>query len=199
MLGLEHVTSRGSIMLEYYGRNVGVKIMPTGVKPERFLSGFAWQDTIWRRGELLSQARRADHPAGAAGDRAPRVQQLRVCKQARGVRQAGRALQHKARGPWLPTGAGVICTSCLQAPRVAGRRPSPGRTARAHGSRARRRWWSARGAWRPLTRCGAGCARSFRARRCSSAWTTWTSSRASSSSCRRWGRCWTTTLSGAAG
>ena len=58
MLGLEHVTSRGSIMLEYYGRNVGVKIMPTGVKPERFLSGFAWQDTIWRRGELLSQARR---------------------------------------------------------------------------------------------------------------------------------------------
>lgn len=57
MLGLEHVTSRGSIMLEYYGRNVGVKIMPTGVKPERFLSGFAWQDTIWRRGELLSQAR----------------------------------------------------------------------------------------------------------------------------------------------
>ncbi|KAK9815725.1 hypothetical protein WJX72_008591 [[Myrmecia] bisecta] len=55
MLGLEHITSRGSIMLEYYGRNVGVKIMPTGVKPERFLGGFEWGDTIWRRGELLSQ------------------------------------------------------------------------------------------------------------------------------------------------
>jgi Glycosyltransferase family 20 len=55
MLGLEHVTSRGSIMIEYYGRNVGVKIMPTGVKPDRFLSGFAWGDTQWRRGELLSQ------------------------------------------------------------------------------------------------------------------------------------------------
>ena len=36
-------------------RAVGIKIMPTGVKPERFLAGFAWQDTIWRRGELLSQ------------------------------------------------------------------------------------------------------------------------------------------------
>ena len=34
---------------------MGVNILPTGVKPERFLSGFAWQDTIWRRGELLLQ------------------------------------------------------------------------------------------------------------------------------------------------
>lgn len=56
MLGLEHVASRGSISIEYYGRDVGIKIMPTGVKPERFLNGFGWQDTIWRRGELLSQA-----------------------------------------------------------------------------------------------------------------------------------------------
>jgi trehalose 6-phosphate synthase/phosphatase len=54
MLGLEHITSRGSLMLEYYGRNVGVKIMPTGVKPERFLSGFSWEETMWRRGELLA-------------------------------------------------------------------------------------------------------------------------------------------------
>ena len=30
MLGLEHETSRGSISLEYYGRTVGIKIMPTG-------------------------------------------------------------------------------------------------------------------------------------------------------------------------
>lgn len=52
MLGLEHVNSRGSIMLEYYGRSVGLKIMPTGVKPERFLSAVSWPDTTWRRGEL---------------------------------------------------------------------------------------------------------------------------------------------------
>eukprot|EP00967_Tisochrysis_lutea_P117897 scaffold191058_cov17-Tisochrysis_lutea.AAC.1 len=31
MLGLEHETSRGSITLDYYGRTVGIKIMPTGV------------------------------------------------------------------------------------------------------------------------------------------------------------------------
>mmetsp|Transcript_47255 Transcript_47255/g.120542 ORF Transcript_47255/g.120542 Transcript_47255/m.120542 type:complete len:875 (-) Transcript_47255:80-2704(-) len=55
MLGLEHVTSRGSIMIEYYGRNVGIKIMPTGVRPERFLDGFAWDEFKWRRGELLHQ------------------------------------------------------------------------------------------------------------------------------------------------
>lgn len=30
MLGLEHETSRGSIMIDYYGRSVGLKIMPTG-------------------------------------------------------------------------------------------------------------------------------------------------------------------------
>eukprot|EP00887_Chlorella_sp_A99_P001749 scaffold19.g1749.t1 len=55
MLGLEHKTNRGSIIIEYYGRDVGVKIMPTGVKPERLLSGFGWSDTIWRRGELEAQ------------------------------------------------------------------------------------------------------------------------------------------------
>ena len=42
-------------MIEYYGRDIGVKIMPTGVNPDRFLSGFEWEDTIWRRGELLTQ------------------------------------------------------------------------------------------------------------------------------------------------
>lgn len=55
MLGLEHVTSRGSIMIEYYGRDIGVKIMPTGVNPDRFLEGFSWDDTLWRREELLTQ------------------------------------------------------------------------------------------------------------------------------------------------
>lgn len=30
MLGLEHKTNRGSIIIDYYGRDVGIKIMPTG-------------------------------------------------------------------------------------------------------------------------------------------------------------------------
>lgn len=54
-LGLEHETSRGSITLEYYGRTVGIKIMPTGVNPRRLLSGFDWPEFKWRRGELASQ------------------------------------------------------------------------------------------------------------------------------------------------
>ncbi len=41
MLGLEHKTNRGSIILEYYGRDVGIKIMPTGTeKPGSDGSGF---------------------------------------------------------------------------------------------------------------------------------------------------------------
>ena len=55
ILGLEHITQRGSIMIEYFGRNVDIKILPTGVKPERFLSALQWEDTLWRRGELLDQ------------------------------------------------------------------------------------------------------------------------------------------------
>eukprot|EP00803_Ostreobium_quekettii_P008417 evm.model.scf_1028.5 EVM.evm.TU.scf_1028.5 scf_1028:24833-37008(+) len=55
LLGLEHRTSRGSLGVEYYGRYVGIKIMPTGVNPERFLTGMKWNDTKWRRGELLSE------------------------------------------------------------------------------------------------------------------------------------------------
>lgn len=55
MLGLEHETARGSITIEYYGRTVGLKIMPTGVNPGRLLSGFEWPEFKWRRGELVSQ------------------------------------------------------------------------------------------------------------------------------------------------
>ena len=55
MLGVEHVTSRGSIMLEYYGRNVGVKIMPTGVQPRRLLDILQSDDCKWRRGELQAR------------------------------------------------------------------------------------------------------------------------------------------------
>lgn len=56
MLGLEHQTRRGSIILDYYGRTIGIKIMPTGVKPDRLLSVFQWEDTKWRSGELQAQA-----------------------------------------------------------------------------------------------------------------------------------------------
>mmetsp|Transcript_2058 Transcript_2058/g.5209 ORF Transcript_2058/g.5209 Transcript_2058/m.5209 type:complete len:929 (+) Transcript_2058:1462-4248(+) len=55
MLGLEHETSRGSITLDYYGRTVGIKIMPTGVNPQRYLDGFTWDEFKWRRGELQAQ------------------------------------------------------------------------------------------------------------------------------------------------
>ncbi|WIA31619.1 hypothetical protein OEZ86_002503 [Tetradesmus obliquus] len=63
MLGLEHETLRGAISIEYYGRTVGIKIMPTvgikimptGVNPQRLLEGFSWPEFKWRRGELMSQ------------------------------------------------------------------------------------------------------------------------------------------------
>lgn len=42
-------------MLDFYGRYICVKIMPTGVNPERFLDAFSWSDTTWRLGELRSQ------------------------------------------------------------------------------------------------------------------------------------------------
>ena len=41
-------------MIEYYGRDIGVKIMPTGVNPDRFLDNFG-DDTLWRREELSNQ------------------------------------------------------------------------------------------------------------------------------------------------
>lgn len=55
LLGLEHRTKRGSLIVDYYGREVSVKILPTGVQPERLLSGFLWSETQWRRGELVAQ------------------------------------------------------------------------------------------------------------------------------------------------
>ena len=55
MLGLEHHTNRGSIVVEYYGRKVSIKILPIGVKPQRYLEGFEWPDYKWRRGELLAE------------------------------------------------------------------------------------------------------------------------------------------------
>eukprot|EP00803_Ostreobium_quekettii_P008155 evm.model.scf_2301.1 EVM.evm.TU.scf_2301.1 scf_2301:9314-19956(+) len=55
LLGLEHRTSRGALGLEYCGRYVGIKIMPTGVNPERLLMGMKWKETQWRRGQLLAE------------------------------------------------------------------------------------------------------------------------------------------------
>lgn len=55
MLGIEHKTFKGKIGVEYYGRNVEIKIVPTGINPQRFLSGFDWPETEWRRGELLHE------------------------------------------------------------------------------------------------------------------------------------------------
>ena len=55
MLGLEHKTSRGSIIVEYYGRDVAIKIMPTGINPDTWLSACSWADTQWRIGELRAQ------------------------------------------------------------------------------------------------------------------------------------------------
>ncbi len=56
VLGLEHQPRKGSIILEYYGRNVGIKIMPTGVKPQQYLDMLANDpDTKWRRGELMAK------------------------------------------------------------------------------------------------------------------------------------------------
>eukprot|EP01025_Chloroclados_australasicus_P000064 TRINITY_DN10033_c0_g2_i3.p2 TRINITY_DN10033_c0_g2~~TRINITY_DN10033_c0_g2_i3.p2 ORF type:complete len:720 (+),score=61.27 TRINITY_DN10033_c0_g2_i3:54-2213(+) len=55
LLGLQHQTSRGSICLDVYGRTVGIKIMPTGVNPNRLLEGYAWKETKWRREELKKE------------------------------------------------------------------------------------------------------------------------------------------------
>ena len=62
VLGLEHQPRKGSIILEYYGRNVGIKIMPTGVKPQLYLDMLLDDpDTKWRRGELLAKVRMHTH------------------------------------------------------------------------------------------------------------------------------------------
>eukprot|EP00899_Mesostigma_viride_P018344 jgi/Mesvir1/26510/Mv16167-RA.2 len=55
MLGLEFETKRGQIVLEYYGREINVKIRPAGVNVERLVGGFEWPECQWRLGELKSQ------------------------------------------------------------------------------------------------------------------------------------------------
>ena len=56
MLGLAYQSRRGALGIDYYGRNVCVKICPTGVDPVRLRRGLAaWPEAAWRRGELVAQ------------------------------------------------------------------------------------------------------------------------------------------------
>ncbi|KAL5707397.1 hypothetical protein ACHQM5_018301 [Ranunculus cassubicifolius] len=55
MLGLEYQSKRGYIGLEYYGRMVGIKIMPVGVHMGQIESVLSLADKEWRVGELKEQ------------------------------------------------------------------------------------------------------------------------------------------------
>ncbi|RVW31920.1 putative alpha,alpha-trehalose-phosphate synthase [UDP-forming] 7 [Vitis vinifera] len=55
MLGLEYQSKRGYIGLEYYGRTVGIKIMPVGVHMGQIESVLRFADKEWRVGELKQQ------------------------------------------------------------------------------------------------------------------------------------------------
>ena len=52
MLGLEHVTSRGSITIDYYGRNVGIKVMHYPLAPH----GGLYLAIKWVLGEEISSS-----------------------------------------------------------------------------------------------------------------------------------------------
>ncbi|KAF5183889.1 Alpha,alpha-trehalose-phosphate synthase [UDP-forming] [Thalictrum thalictroides] len=55
MLGLEYQSKRGYIGLEYFGRMVGIKIMPVGVHMGQIESVLSHADKEWRVGELKQQ------------------------------------------------------------------------------------------------------------------------------------------------
>nr|QCQ29404.1 alpha,alpha-trehalose-phosphate synthase [Camellia fraterna] len=55
MLGLEYQSKRGYIGLEYYGRTVGIKIMPVGIHMGQIESVLRHADKEWRVGELRQQ------------------------------------------------------------------------------------------------------------------------------------------------
>jgi len=55
MLGLEYESKRGYIGLEYYGRIVGIKIMPVGIHMGQFAASLKLPDTRWRIRELQEQ------------------------------------------------------------------------------------------------------------------------------------------------
>ncbi|KAL6206741.1 PREDICTED: probable alpha,alpha-trehalose-phosphate synthase [UDP-forming] 7 [Fragaria vesca subsp. vesca] len=52
MLGLEYQSKRGYIGLDYYGRTVGIKIMPVGIHMGQIQSVLKLADKEWRVGEL---------------------------------------------------------------------------------------------------------------------------------------------------
>ncbi|KAL9661243.1 hypothetical protein QQ045_026065 [Rhodiola kirilowii] len=55
MLGLEYLSKRGYIGLEYYGRTVGIKIMPVGIHMGQIESVLNQADKDWRVEELRQQ------------------------------------------------------------------------------------------------------------------------------------------------
>lgn len=55
MLGLEYQSKRGYIGLEYFGRTVGIKIMPVGIHMGQLESALRLADAEWRVGELKQQ------------------------------------------------------------------------------------------------------------------------------------------------
>ncbi|KAG9448184.1 hypothetical protein H6P81_014312 [Aristolochia fimbriata] len=55
MLGLEYQSKRGYIGLEYYGRTVGIKIMPVGIHMGQLESVLSLADKEWRVEELRQQ------------------------------------------------------------------------------------------------------------------------------------------------
>ncbi|XP_021813157.1 probable alpha,alpha-trehalose-phosphate synthase [UDP-forming] 7 [Prunus avium] len=55
MLGLEYQSKRGYIGLDYYGRTVGIKIMPVGIHMGQIESVLRLADKEWRVGELKQQ------------------------------------------------------------------------------------------------------------------------------------------------
>lgn len=55
MLGLEYQSKRGYIGLEYYGRTIGIKIMPVGIHMGQIESVLALADKEWRVEELKQQ------------------------------------------------------------------------------------------------------------------------------------------------
>lgn len=55
MLGLEYESKRGYIGLEYYGRTVGIKIMPVGIHMSQLEGVLRLADTEWRISELKAK------------------------------------------------------------------------------------------------------------------------------------------------
>ncbi|KAJ3671015.1 hypothetical protein LUZ60_008441 [Juncus effusus] len=55
MLGLEYQSKRGYIGLDYFGRTVGIKIMPVGVHMGQLQSVLRLPDRDWRVNELMQQ------------------------------------------------------------------------------------------------------------------------------------------------